>query len=127
LLEKEDEDWLLHKRLGNISFDNLVKISLKGEIQDIPSIGRPPNSICSSCQKDKLTRSTFKKKEYYYSKPLKLVHTDLCGPMRMESINGNKYFMLCIDDYSWMTWILFLKYKSEALEKFDTFKNQKTN
>jgi len=47
ILEKEDEDWLWHKRLGHISFDNLVKISSKGEIRDIPSIRKPPNSICS--------------------------------------------------------------------------------
>jgi len=35
--------------------------------------------------------------------------------------------MLCIDDYSKMTWILFLKHKSKALEKFETFKNQVEN
>jgi len=80
--EKEDEDWLWHKRLGHIKFDNLVKITSKGEIRDIPSIRKSPNSICSSCQKGKLTRSTFKTKEYHSSKPLELVHTDLCGPMR---------------------------------------------
>ena len=35
--------------------------------------------------------------------------------------------MLCIDDYSRMTWILFLKHKVEELEKFETFKNQAKN
>ena len=35
--------------------------------------------------------------------------------------------MLCIDDYSRMKWILFLKHKSEALEKFETFKNLAEN
>jgi len=38
LLGKEDEDWLWHKRLGHISFNNLVKICSKGAIRDIPSI-----------------------------------------------------------------------------------------
>jgi len=127
LLGKEDEDWLWHKRLGHISFDNLVKICSKRAVRDIPSIRKPSSSICSSCQKGKLTRSTFKTKEYYSRKPLELVHTDLCGPMRTQSSNGDRYFMLCIDDYSRMTWILFLKHKSEALEKFKTFKNLAEN
>jgi len=83
--------------------------------------------MCSSCQKGKLTRSTFNTKEYYFGKPLELVHIDLCGPMRTQSLNGDKYFMLCIDDYSRMIWILFLKHKSEALENFDTFKNLAEN
>jgi len=38
LLKNEDEDWLWHKRLGHVSFDNLVKIYSKGAIQHIPSI-----------------------------------------------------------------------------------------
>ena len=63
LLGKEDEDWLWHKRLGHINFDNLVKICSKGAIRDIPSIKKPPSIIYSSCQKGKLTRSIFKTKE----------------------------------------------------------------
>ena len=66
----------------HISFENLAKICSKEAIRDIPNIKKSPNSMCSSCQKGKLTRSTFKTKEYYSVKPLELVHTDLCGPMR---------------------------------------------
>jgi len=47
--------------------------------------------------------------------------------MRTQSLNGDRYFMLCIDDYSRMTWILLLKHKLEALEKFETFKNLAKN
>ena len=127
LLGKEDEDWLWHKRLGHIIFDNLVKTSSKKAIIDIPNIGNPSNNICASCQKGKLTITSFKAKEYYSSKPLELVHTYLCGPMRTQSINGEKYFMLCIDDYSKMTWVMFLKRKYKAFEMFKVFKNQVEN
>ena len=81
-LGKEDEDWLWHKRLGHISFDNLIKINSKKTVRDIPSIGKPLNNIFSSCQKGNLIRSTFKTKGYYSSKPLELVHTNFCGHMR---------------------------------------------
>lgn len=123
LLGQENEQWLWHKRLGHISFENLGKISSKKAIRDIPHISKPINSICASCQKGKQTRTTFKAKEHYTHSPLELVHTDLCGPMRTQSISGERYFMLCIDDYTRMTWVLFLKHKSEALERFKAFKN----
>jgi transposase InsO family protein len=54
--------------------------------------------------------------------PLELVHTDLCGLARTKSLQGEMYFMLLIDDYTRMTWVTFLKNKSEALEKFKAFK-----
>jgi transposase InsO family protein len=63
-------------------------------------------------------------------KPLELVHTDLCGPTRTQSLQGEKYFMFLIDDYSRMTWVTFLKEKYEAFEKFKEFKalvENKTN
>ena len=47
---------------------------------------------------------------------------DLCGPSRKEGTRGEIYFMLVIDDYSRLTWVSFLKEKSEALEKFKAFK-----
>ena len=40
----------------------------------------------------------------------------------MKSLQGESYFMLFIDGYSRMTWVAFLKEKSEAFEKFKTFK-----
>ncbi|GJV84602.1 integrase, catalytic region, zinc finger, CCHC-type containing protein [Tanacetum coccineum] len=39
---------------------------------------------------------------------------DLCGSMRMESINGKKYILVIVEDYSHFTWIKFLRSKDEA-------------
>ena len=104
-----------------------MKISTKKVERDIPSISKPSNTTCVSCQKDKQTRSLFKEKEYYNSQPLELVHINLCGPMRVQSINCNKYFILSIDDYSIMTSVQFLKHKSEIFDMFKVFKNQVEN
>ncbi|GKB12668.1 retrovirus-related pol polyprotein from transposon TNT 1-94 [Tanacetum coccineum] len=41
---------------------------------------------------------------------------DLCGPMRVESINGKKYILVIVDDYSQFTWVKFMKSKDEAPE-----------
>ena len=47
---------------------------------------------------------------------------DLCGPSRTNAPGGKSYFMMIIDDFSRLTWVAFLKYKSEAFEKFKIFK-----
>ncbi|GJW80805.1 retrovirus-related pol polyprotein from transposon TNT 1-94 [Tanacetum coccineum] len=41
---------------------------------------------------------------------------DLCGPMRIQSINGRKYILVIVDDYSRFTWVKFLRSKDEVLE-----------
>nr|GEX69970.1 copia protein [Tanacetum cinerariifolium] len=47
---------------------------------------------------------------------LYLLRMDLCGPMRIESISGKKYIMVIVDDYSWFTWVKFLRSKDETSE-----------
>lgn len=58
-------------------------------------IKKPKNSMCEPCQHGKNTRVEIKTKEYSTTRPLELVHTDLCGPRRSKGLNGEEYFMLC--------------------------------
>ncbi|GJR57409.1 retrovirus-related pol polyprotein from transposon TNT 1-94 [Tanacetum coccineum] len=39
---------------------------------------------------------------------------DLCGPLRVQSINGKKYILVIVDDYSRFTWVKFLRTKDET-------------
>nr|GEU68552.1 retrovirus-related Pol polyprotein from transposon TNT 1-94 [Tanacetum cinerariifolium] len=41
---------------------------------------------------------------------------DLCGPMSVESVNGKKYILVIVDDYSRFTWVKCLRSKDEALD-----------
>nr|GEZ03992.1 ribonuclease H-like domain-containing protein [Tanacetum cinerariifolium] len=41
---------------------------------------------------------------------------DLCGPMRVESVNEKKYILIIIDDYSRFTWVKCFRSKDEALD-----------
>nr|GEY58104.1 ribonuclease H-like domain-containing protein [Tanacetum cinerariifolium] len=45
---------------------------------------------------------------------LYLLHMDLCGAMRIESVRGKKYILVIVDDYSRFTWVKFLRSKDEA-------------
>eukprot|EP00253_Pinus_taeda_P030608 PITA_30608 len=91
-------------------------------VRDLPDIRILDNTICKSCQFGKKTRTNFPEKEGSASRPLELVHTDICGPTRKRSHRGEEYFILFIDDFSRMCWIGIMKYKDEAFEKFKSFK-----
>ncbi|GJR27392.1 retrovirus-related pol polyprotein from transposon TNT 1-94 [Tanacetum coccineum] len=64
----------------------------------------------------KLVPSTESKQE--------LLHMDLYGPMRVASVNGKKYILMIVDDYSRYTWVYFLRTKDEALNMIIDFVNQ---
>ena len=115
-LNLTDDSWLWHRRLGHINFDNLVKISKLGVVRNLPKIIKPSNPICKHCQLGKQTRVSFKTKEHSSSKPLELVHIDLCGPTRTKSLQGESYFMLFVDDFTRMCWVFFSR-KNQRLFK----------
>ncbi|GJV43256.1 putative ribonuclease H-like domain-containing protein [Tanacetum coccineum] len=46
---------------------------------------------------------------------------DLCRPMRVASINGKKYILVIVDDYSQFTWVCFLNTKDESPEIINNF------
>ncbi|GJX98197.1 retrovirus-related pol polyprotein from transposon TNT 1-94 [Tanacetum coccineum] len=52
---------------------------------------------------------------------LHLLHMDLYSPMRIASINGKRYVLVIVDDYSRYTWVLFLRSKDETPEEIKTF------
>ncbi|GKA03635.1 retrovirus-related pol polyprotein from transposon TNT 1-94 [Tanacetum coccineum] len=52
---------------------------------------------------------------------LELLHMDLCSPMRVASINGKKYILVIVDDYSRYTWVYFLHSKDETPEIIKKF------
>jgi hypothetical protein len=48
------------------------------------------------------------------TRPLKMLYMLLFGPISYISIDGNKYVLVIIDDYSCFTWVFFLQDKGEA-------------
>ena len=51
------------------------------------------------------------------SRPLELLHIDLMGPARVQSLGGKKYILVVVDDFTRYTWVVLLKDKVEVLEK----------
>nr|GEU91329.1 hypothetical protein [Tanacetum cinerariifolium] len=96
------------------------------DLQDIviglPKLKYVKDQLCSSCELSKAKISSYKSKAVPSSKErLNLLHMDLCGPMRVASINGKKYILVIVDDYSRYTWTLFLRSKDETPEVLKEF------
>nr|GEX42218.1 retrovirus-related Pol polyprotein from transposon TNT 1-94 [Tanacetum cinerariifolium] len=88
----------------------------------LPKLKYVKDQLCSSCELSKAKRSSFKSKAVPSSKGrLNLLHMDLCSPMRVASINGKKYILVIVEDYSRYTWTLFLHSKDETPEVLKDF------
>jgi IS30 family transposase len=58
---------------------------------------------------------------------LELLHIDLFGPVKTASVNGKKYGLVIVDDYSRWTWVKFLRSKDESHLIFYIFCTQVQN
>ncbi|KFD66912.1 hypothetical protein M514_20778 [Trichuris suis] len=76
--------------------------------------------ICETCFKGKMTAFPFPKGETKANKPMELIHSELCGPMPVETPSGHRYFLTLVDDHSRFTVVHLLKSKDEV---FDAIKN----
>ncbi|GKD57577.1 integrase, catalytic region, zinc finger, CCHC-type containing protein [Tanacetum coccineum] len=78
-----------------------------------------------ACKQGKIKKASLPPKLVPSTKSkLELLHMDLCGPMRVASINGKKYILVTVDDYSWYTQVYFLRTKDEAPDMIIDFINQ---
>nr|GFB99328.1 putative ribonuclease H-like domain-containing protein [Tanacetum cinerariifolium] len=78
--------------------------------------------LCPSCEQGKSKRASHPPKPVLNSRQrLHLLHMDLCGPMGITSINGKRYVLVIVDDYSHYTWVHFLRSKDKAPEVIITF------
>ncbi|GJR97947.1 retrovirus-related pol polyprotein from transposon TNT 1-94 [Tanacetum coccineum] len=114
--------WLWHRRLSHLNFDYINLLSKKDVVIGLPKLKYVKDQLCSSCEVSKAKRSSFKSKTVPSSKGrLNLLHMDLYGPMPVASINGKRYILVIVDDYSKYTWTLFLRSKDETPEVLKDF------
>ena len=55
------------------------------------------------------------------SRPLELLHLDLMGLTRTESLGGKRYFMVLVDDFTRYTWVILLRSKFDAPKHIEAF------
>nr|GFB84459.1 integrase, catalytic region, zinc finger, CCHC-type, peptidase aspartic, catalytic [Tanacetum cinerariifolium] len=111
------KSWLWHRLLSHLNFGAINHLARQGLVRGLPKLKFEKYHLCSACAMGKSTRKTHKpKSEDTNQEKIYLLHMDLCGPMRVESINGKKYILVIVDDYSRFTWVKFLRSKDETLD-----------
>ncbi|XP_052627806.1 uncharacterized protein LOC128134289 [Lactuca sativa] len=127
LLSKAPADisWLWHRRLSHLNFGYINKLIGDDLVRGLPLLKLDNETLCAACEKGKLSRSTHKSiSESSVSEPLELLHIDLCGPAKTQTIQGKKYILVVVDGFSRFTWVFFLRLKSEAPEEMINFIKQ---
>nr|GEV34807.1 hypothetical protein [Tanacetum cinerariifolium] len=112
---------LKRDRSTNLHTINLHEMASTWQIC-LPKFKYHKEHLCPSCEQGKSKRATHPPKPVPNSRQrLHLLHMDLYGPMRIASINGKRYVLLIMDDYSRYMWVHFLRSKDEAPEVIKTF------
>ncbi|GJR15130.1 retrovirus-related pol polyprotein from transposon TNT 1-94 [Tanacetum coccineum] len=115
------KSWLWHRRLNHLNFGTLNELTRKNLVRGLPMLKYDKDHLCPSCQLGKSKKASHPlKTENTNTEVLHTLHMDLCGPMRTESINGKKYVLVIVDDYTRFGWVRFLRTKDETpvIEKF---------
>ncbi|GJY83231.1 retrovirus-related pol polyprotein from transposon TNT 1-94 [Tanacetum coccineum] len=122
----EGDDLLTGGRDSNLYTISISDMGASLDLVDgLPKFKYGKDHLCSACERGKSKKASHPPKlvPSDYSK-LELLHMDLCGPMRVASINGKKYILVIVDDFSRYTWVYFLRSKDETPEIIKKFITQ---
>nr|GEW33732.1 retrovirus-related Pol polyprotein from transposon TNT 1-94 [Tanacetum cinerariifolium] len=109
------KSWLWHQRLSHLNFDTINDLAKNDFVAGLLKFKYHKEHLCPSCEKGKSKRASRPPKPVpNLRQRLHLLHMDLCGPMRITSINGKRYILVIVDVYSRYTWVHFLRSKDEA-------------
>nr|GEV50948.1 retrovirus-related Pol polyprotein from transposon TNT 1-94 [Tanacetum cinerariifolium] len=99
------KSWLWHQRLSHLNFDTINDLAKNDLVSGLSKFKYHKEHLCPSCEQGKSKKASHPPKPVPNSRQrLHLVHMDLCGPMRIASINGKQYVLVIMDDYSCYTW-----------------------
>nr|GEV08529.1 hypothetical protein [Tanacetum cinerariifolium] len=109
------KSWLWHHRLSHLNFGAINHLARQGLVRGLSKLKFEKDHLCLACAMGKSKKKSHKSKsEDTNQEKLYLLHMDLYGPMRVESVNGKKYILVVVDDYSRFTWVKCLRLKDET-------------
>jgi hypothetical protein len=98
LVVKSHLGWLWHRRLAHVGMRNLDKLQKGEHILGLTNIVFDKDRLCSACQARKQVGAAHPTKNIMTtSRPLKLLHMDLFGPIAYISIGANKFGLVIVD------------------------------
>ncbi|GJU32149.1 retrovirus-related pol polyprotein from transposon TNT 1-94 [Tanacetum coccineum] len=116
------KSWLWHRRLWHLNFGTINHLTNQDLVDGLLKFKYDKDHLCFACEQGKRKKASLYPKFVHNTHfKLELIHMDLYGPMRVESINDKKYIMVIVNDYSRYTWMYFLRTKDEASDMIMKF------
>ena len=109
---------LWHRRLAHMSEKRLQILAKKSLIPFAKGTSLNP---CDFCLFGTQHRVSFNIPFTRKPNVLDLVYSDVCGPIDVDTLGGNKYFVTFIDDASRKVWVYVLKTKDQVFKHFKKF------
>ncbi|GKE75112.1 retrovirus-related pol polyprotein from transposon TNT 1-94, partial [Tanacetum coccineum] len=82
------KSWLWNRRLSYLNFGSINHLARHGLVRGLPKLKFEKDHLCSACALGKSSKKPHKpKSEDTNQEKLYLLHMDLCGPMRVASVN----------------------------------------
>ncbi|KAJ9552541.1 hypothetical protein OSB04_016586 [Centaurea solstitialis] len=98
------DSWLWHRRLCHQNFKDMNKLVSRCLVKGLPETCLSKDTLCPACEKGKMRRSLHPPKMDTNNKsPLDMIHMDMCGPIRVESMARKKYMLVLVDEFSRFT------------------------
>ena len=109
---------LWHRRFGHLGYHNLEALVREDMVDGIKVPERDfkaqKAAVCKPCILAKHHQAPFPTSKRESTEPLELLHMDLCGPMPVPSLGGSKYVATFLDDFSKLSIVRIITYKSET-------------
>nr|GEZ82312.1 retrovirus-related Pol polyprotein from transposon TNT 1-94 [Tanacetum cinerariifolium] len=104
------KSWLWHQRLSHLNFDTINDLARNDLVACLLKFKYHKEHLCPSCEQGKSKRASHPPNPVPNTRQrLHLLHMDLCGPMRIASINGKRYVLVIVNDYSRYTITVLLQ------------------
>lgn len=120
VLTSGEELW--YHRLGHASVESIRELAQKQFVSGL-DLSRPhvASNSCDDCMKGKQRKKSMKYKHIRAAAVGDVIHSDLCGPMSVESFGGSRYYVSFIDEYSGFVTIVPIAKKSDVAESFKKY------
>nr|GEU34036.1 ribonuclease H-like domain-containing protein [Tanacetum cinerariifolium] len=119
------KSWLWHHCLNHLNFGTINDLARKDLVRGLPRLKFKKDQLGFAFQLGTSKKHThLPKAENTNLEVLNTLHMDLCGPIRLQPINGKKYIIVIVDDYTRFTCVKFLRSKDETLEVVIKFLKQ---
>jgi len=115
---------LWHRWLGHLNEQYMQQLKT---MSDNLKISKADNFQCETCIMAKHEKKPFKGHRTRATKPLQIIHTNVCGPITPKTWDNKRYILTFFDDFRHFTVVYLLETKAQVYEFFQSYEAMVTS